>query len=386
MGKPLTAPNSMGVIGYPIAGEDASYSGLCAFSCNLGYCPSSACGTEQVPLVIPTVSDFAPPACVAGTGSGALTGLCSFACNYSFCPMHVCTCTAQGGLVPAPPTIGTRGTPVNGLEDYGLCNFACSHGYCPEGACVETGSKSSSEVYVPLGIWDSPDPEFPSMVSSVWTRSGTLTGTKTTILSIPLLVTDKVPFWPVVISANTSPTGFLSPSKLHAGAPQATKLISLSVNVPSVTCTGSSGGGGGGGGSDSGSSSSSGESADGQQANLPMDYDGPDGLANGKWNPMSILVEDAAAVTSGMAAIMAQGTPCFESALSLLTATQTDDFNLRVDSMTQGIEVLSIVELQISLGRARVDVDIFSKAASIEANEDICELDPSMGSSSHPIY
>ncbi|GFF30218.1 glycoside hydrolase, family 71 [Aspergillus udagawae] len=85
--------------------------------------------------------------------------------------------------------------------------------------------------------------------------------------------------------------------------------------------TGSSGGGGGGG-SDSGSSSSGG-SAGGQQANLPMDYDGPMNLANGKWNPTPILVEDAAAAMSGLSAIMAQATPCFESALSLLTATQT---------------------------------------------------------------
>jgi hypothetical protein len=134
-----------------------------------------------------------------------------------------------------------------------------------------------------------------------------------------------------------------------------------------------------------------------------MDYDGPDGLANGEWNPTPILVEDVAAVTSGMSTIMAQGTPCFESALSLLTATQTvpadlystvqasatflkqsmstqisdlkdkinaadpenfqavtrwfttwqDDFNLRVDSMIQGIEVHNTAELQVSLGRAQ---------------------------------
>ena len=232
MGKPVKAPNSTGVVGYPIAGEDASYSGLCAFNCNLGYCPSSACGTEEVPLVVPTTSDFAPPACVAGTGSGALTGLCSFACNYGFCPMHACKCTAQGGLVPAPATTNTEGTPVEGLEDHGLCNFACSHGYCPEGTCVESGNASSGEVFFSPDIWDSNDPEiqcvppctvilppyplgskttirFSSMVSSIWTRSGTSTGTKTTILSVPSLVTDGIPFWPVVIGADTTPLGFI---------------------------------------------------------------------------------------------------------------------------------------------------------------------------------
>ncbi|KAI3102317.1 hypothetical protein CBS147333_7801 [Penicillium roqueforti] len=240
---------------------------------------------------------------------------------------------------------------------------------------------------------------------------------------------DEAPFSPV-------PSGSATPAPVFPGAPytvtyqpQATKSISLS-----RLCTGSSGGGGGGG-SDSGNSSSGG-SADGQQANLPMDYDRPDGLANGEWNPTPILVEDAAAVTSGMSAIMAQGTPCFESALSLLTASQTvpadlystvhtsatslkqsmstqisdlkdkinaadpenfqavtswfttwqDDFNVRVDSMIQGIEEpYAEIELQVSLGRAQDDVDIFSEAASIEANEDICEINPNMGSSTHPI-
>ncbi|KAF4215598.1 hypothetical protein CNMCM6457_005781 [Aspergillus fumigatiaffinis] len=523
MGKPLTAPNSTGVIGYPIAGEDASYSGLCAFNCNLGYCAGSACGTEQVPLVIPTVSDFAPPACVAGTGSGALTGLCSFACNYGFCPMHVCTCTAQGGLVPAPLPTGTGGTPVDGLEDHGLCNFACSHGYCPEGACVETGSKSSGEVYVPPGTWDNTDPEvqcippckiilppfplgstttiqFPSMVSSVWTRSGTSTGTKTTILSVPSLATDKFPFWPVVIGADTSPTGFYplksfmlessevvlsgdealfspvpsgsaTPAPVFPGAPytvtyqpQATKSISLSTQSMIVVSMAAE--------EDAAFKAVTSPvaslalptniiltsrapaaveevAAEGAMVEAaavvgaPMasrqisPYDGPDGLTNGKWNPTPILVEDAAAVTSGMSVIMAQGTPCFESALSLLTASKTvpadlystvhasatflkqsmstqisdlkdkinaadpenfqavtswvttwqDDFNMRVDSMIQGIEEPNReIELQVGLGRAKVDVNMFSEAARIEANEDICEINPDMGSSSHPIY
>ncbi|KAF7183545.1 hypothetical protein CNMCM7691_003824 [Aspergillus felis] len=147
-----------------------------------------------------------------------------------------------------------------------------------------------------------------------------------------------------------------------------------------------SNGGGGGGGSDSGSSSSGGR-ADGQQANLPMDYDGPNGLANGEWNPTPILVEDAAAVTAECLPLWPKGRRV-SSPLSLLTASQTvpadlystvhasatflkqsmstqisdlkdkinaadpenfqavtswfttwqDDFNVRVDSMIQGIE------------------------------------------------
>lgn len=58
--KPL--PTSTGVIGYPAEGLDANYEGLCAFVCNLGYCPSGACGTVKYPLTIATTSPFLPPA------------------------------------------------------------------------------------------------------------------------------------------------------------------------------------------------------------------------------------------------------------------------------------------------------------------------------------
>lgn len=147
IGKPVKAPNSTGVVGYPIAGKDVSYSGLCAFNCNLGYCLSLAYGTEEVPLIIPTTSDFVPPIYIVGTRSGALIGLCSFAYNYSFCPIYIYKCTTQGGLVPAPATTNTKGTPVKGLEDHRLCNFAYSHGYCPKGTYVESSNTSSSEVF-----------------------------------------------------------------------------------------------------------------------------------------------------------------------------------------------------------------------------------------------
>lgn len=90
----MKALNSIGVVRYLIAGKDISYLGLCTFNCNLGYYLSLAYRTEEVPLIIPTTSNFAPPIYIAGTGSGALTGLCSFAYNYSFCPMYICKCTA----------------------------------------------------------------------------------------------------------------------------------------------------------------------------------------------------------------------------------------------------------------------------------------------------
>lgn len=71
-------------MGYPQAGLDASYSGLCAFDCPHGFCPDTACSTVSAPLSTPTVSPFLPPACIGGTGEGNLAGLCDFACNLGF--------------------------------------------------------------------------------------------------------------------------------------------------------------------------------------------------------------------------------------------------------------------------------------------------------------
>ncbi|KAH8821326.1 glycoside hydrolase family 71 protein, partial [Xylogone sp. PMI_703] len=39
MGTQIPKPSPVNVNGYPVEGEDASYSGLCAFDCNLGFCP-----------------------------------------------------------------------------------------------------------------------------------------------------------------------------------------------------------------------------------------------------------------------------------------------------------------------------------------------------------
>lgn len=139
MGTQRAKPSAKNIQGYPIAGEDASYSGLCAFDCNYGYCPPSACGTVSVPLTTPTVSDFLPPACVAGTGEQNWEGLCSFSCNYGMCPIQLCTCTAQGALVEQPfANSSITGSPIGGVNDWGLCEFACPRGYCPEGVCTST--------------------------------------------------------------------------------------------------------------------------------------------------------------------------------------------------------------------------------------------------------
>ncbi|KAK9334371.1 hypothetical protein LIPSTDRAFT_115799 [Lipomyces starkeyi NRRL Y-11557] len=139
MGAKKPLPSAISLQGYPIAGEDASYSGLCSFACNYGYCPPDACGTVSVQLATPTVSDFSPPACVAGTGEGNLAGLCSYSCNYGYCPIRApCTCTGQGALITAPSSTGVTGYPLfneDAATYGGLCNFACSTGYCPSAAC-----------------------------------------------------------------------------------------------------------------------------------------------------------------------------------------------------------------------------------------------------------
>lgn len=378
--------------------------------------------------------------------------------------MQACTCTAQGGLVPAPATTNTEGTPVEGLMDHGLCNFACSHGYCPEGVCVESGTKSSGEVFVPSDIWDSKNPEvqcippckiilppfplgsditvhFSSMVSSVWTRSGTSTGTKTTILSVPSLVTNGIPFWPVIIGADTTPTGFhplqsfmpdsselvlsgdeapfspvpsgsATPAPTFPGTrhtityqPQATQSVSTGVNVPTVawssgtpteTCTSGCGtdscrlfGGcdssdpiddcgpyGCGGGcsiqscdqfcglacstdqhyiDSSSGSGDSGGSTDGQQANLPMDYDGPDGFANGDWNPTPILKVVASAIKTSLSANFAQATPDFESVWSSLVSSKTVPTDLKSAAQATATSLKQSMSSQISDLKAKIN-------------------------------
>ncbi|GAD94424.1 alpha-1,3-glucanase [Paecilomyces variotii No. 5] len=156
-------------MGYPLAGEDASYSGLCAFDCPLGYCPDNACGTVSAPLSTPTVSDFLPPACIAGTGEGNLEGLCSFACNLGYCPIAGCKCTKQGALNPLPPKKNVIGHVAAGLDATiygGLCAFTCQYGYCPEGACYAvdgTGNGSGNDtgsgtVYIDPVIFVTPSP------------------------------------------------------------------------------------------------------------------------------------------------------------------------------------------------------------------------------------
>lgn len=153
MGAPRKLPNATGITGYPLEGESPSYLGLCSFDCNYGYCPETACGTASAPLVTPTVSDFAPPACVAGTGEGNLAGLCSYACGFGYCPRSSCQCTNTGPLVVPPAMTGSAGFAAAGVDENiygGLCDFACKRGYCPSGACTSIAPEKpapSGELY-----------------------------------------------------------------------------------------------------------------------------------------------------------------------------------------------------------------------------------------------
>jgi hypothetical protein len=117
MGPPVTRPDpdtpGYGTVGFPAQGKSASYSGLCSFNCNYGYCPPGVCGTTQHSLVIPAVSEFLHNTCTSGTGPGNLGGLCSFACNFGFCPLHSVRLPTShstlGHRAIPPPTLFANG-------------------------------------------------------------------------------------------------------------------------------------------------------------------------------------------------------------------------------------------------------------------------------------
>ena len=161
--------------GFPLAGGDESYSGLCSYDCSHGYCPPSACGTASAALSTPTVSDFEPLACTGGTGPGQLADLCRFTCGYGFCPVAACQCTAQGPLPAQPPATRTVvGLPAAGLSVpaySAVCSYACEHGHCPTAACtsVVTGPKGN----------ESPPPEPTGKCALKWSTGSAATDKQT---------------------------------------------------------------------------------------------------------------------------------------------------------------------------------------------------------------
>ncbi|KAI9039615.1 glycoside hydrolase family 71 protein [Aspergillus affinis] len=285
LGAQRKKPKATGVQGYPIAGEDATYSGLCSFSCNYDYCPPEACGTEKVELTVPTVSDFASPACVSGTGDGDLAGLCSYACNFGYCPISSCTCTATGALnVPKAPKTGLSGKGASGKDPLvydGLCNFACSRGdYCPD-PCVSKessdddgnsgssgdgshGGGSGDVVYVPPSLWTDDDhdalceapctlilPDYPVTPTQTVTwgpvtiplishdsHDNAVVTTSTVITPSPFPV-GYIPFYPVYVPADSAnmtinPTQAIMPPSQGITLPPGVELMPTD---PSYTWT-----------------------------------------------------------------------------------------------------------------------------------------------------
>lgn len=162
MGIAHKKPKATGTIGYPAEGRDANYVGLCRFACNYGYCLTKLCDTKQHPMPVPIVSDFLPPACVAGTGEGSATGLCSYACGYGYCPINLCVCTKTGALVQPPAQTESGGKAGPGQSDIinNLCDFTCSRGYCPPGTCASKDDVDTSGVKIPPNlIWATDPPE-----------------------------------------------------------------------------------------------------------------------------------------------------------------------------------------------------------------------------------
>lgn len=239
MGLGYKKPNSTGVVGYPIAGEGASYSGLCNFDCNLGFCPPSACGTTEVPLSTPSVSPFLPPACTAGIGAGDLAGLCDFSCTHGFCPMNACTCTGQGAVNVMNPTTDVTGGAAPGQDPavYGpLCAYTCQRGYCPEGACVSHAGSStgpglgsgsdggSNDLYVVASVADSKSgSNIITGIAPVNIIVAPSTLTFTTTFSIEPLVT------PIEVAWTTTKTVTIS------GHPTVTTTVTRTVQTTTFT-------------------------------------------------------------------------------------------------------------------------------------------------------
>ncbi|KAJ0295652.1 hypothetical protein Brms1b_013763 [Colletotrichum noveboracense] len=149
VGAPNKKPTALEVDSFPAKGRSKYYIGLCSSACNLGYCPEEYCSPTLEPMIVPTVSEFLPPACRAGTGRvghEGLAGLCSYACQFGFCPIHTCQCTEEGGLIEPPPQVkGVSGKPIGNLSDENLCAFACSRAWCPADACEYVDNTEDDE-------------------------------------------------------------------------------------------------------------------------------------------------------------------------------------------------------------------------------------------------
>jgi hypothetical protein len=191
MGEQVPKPEPLNIDGYPVAGLNDNYGGLCSFDYNLGYYPDGVCTTVSAPLSTPTVSPFSPLACTGGEGPNAFSGLCSYACNFGFCPRNICTCTSQGALVEPPPITEhiTASAASNGFTDHGLCDFACQRGYCPYPCAKGNSPGSGPPVEIDPVVWDTPTPTVSCIPPCVIILPPFTLPTPTTIVFPPVVTT-----------------------------------------------------------------------------------------------------------------------------------------------------------------------------------------------------
>lgn len=142
--------------GYPAAGRDTNWSGLCAVACSYGYCPSKFCGMTKLPDIISTVSPFTPKSCTSGKANtglavdqSALAKICEFGCRHGYCPSHSCVCTSTGTLNLATGYKGIQ--PDFGHENLHvrlLCRFTCGYGVCPWPLCKKPPGPNGETIYI----------------------------------------------------------------------------------------------------------------------------------------------------------------------------------------------------------------------------------------------
>ncbi|KAH7073648.1 glycosyl hydrolase family 71-domain-containing protein, partial [Paraphoma chrysanthemicola] len=134
--------------GYPAAGRDSNFEGLCAVTCSygiVGVCPANKCGKVKLPTIISKVSPFTAPSCTSGRAvvtvpgdQKALDQICAFGCKHGYCPTALCTCDSIGTLLLPEPTTFTGEKP--GFRSVRvaarlLCRYTCGWGVCPAPVC-----------------------------------------------------------------------------------------------------------------------------------------------------------------------------------------------------------------------------------------------------------
>lgn len=116
-------------------GED--FAGICAITCQYGYCPYTACICQALGLQkkLPSTTGIAGYA----KNDANYIGLCSWAYNYGFGDLFTDQCTTVKtnppvlAFSPFLPPACTAGE-INADSDYvidDLCEWTCSYGYCP---------------------------------------------------------------------------------------------------------------------------------------------------------------------------------------------------------------------------------------------------------------